>query len=42
MGIIANTLLCTPGGIGIVEGAVAGLYALVGQTGGANGVQDSS
>lgn len=38
MGIIANTLLCTLGGIGIAEGDSAGLYAFVGQAGGANGM----
>ena len=36
--ILANTLPVTPGGIGIAEGASAGLYALVGQAGGANGM----
>lgn len=36
--IIANTLPLTPGGVGVAEGASAGLYALVGQAGGANGM----
>ena len=36
--ILANTLPFTPGGIGVAEGASAGLYALVGQAGGANGM----
>jgi len=36
--MLANTLPITPGGIGIAEGASAGLYALVGQAGGANGM----
>jgi uncharacterized protein (TIRG00374 family) len=36
--IIANNLPVTPGGVGIAEGASAGLYALVGQAGGANGM----
>ena len=36
--IIVNTLPLTPGGIGLAEGASAGLYALVGVTGGANGM----
>lgn len=36
--ILANTLPVTPGGIGIAEGASAGLYVLVGQAGGANGM----
>ena len=36
--ILANTLPVTPGGVGIAEGASAGLYALVGQAGGANGM----
>lgn len=34
--ILANTLPFTPGGIGVAEGASAGLYAIVGQAGGAN------
>ena len=36
--ILANTLPFTPGGVGVAEGASAGLYALVGQAGGANGM----
>lgn len=36
--ILANTLPFTPGGIGVAEGASAGLYALVGRAGGANGM----
>ena len=36
--ILANTLPLTPGGVGVAEGASAGLYALVGQAGGANGM----
>jgi len=36
--IIANTLPLTPGGVGVAEGASAGLYSLVGQAGGANGM----
>ena len=36
--ILANTLPFSPGGIGIAESASAGLYALVGQAGGANGM----
>jgi uncharacterized protein (TIRG00374 family) len=36
--ILANTLPFTPGGIGVAEGASAGLYALVGVAGGANGM----
>ena len=36
--ILANTIPVTPGGVGIAEGASAGLYALVGQAGGANGM----
>ena len=36
--ILANILPVTPGGIGIAEGASAGLYALVSQAGGANGM----
>jgi len=38
MVIIANTLPFTPGGIGIAESVSAGLYGLVGQVGGANGM----
>lgn len=34
--ILANALPITPGGIGIAEAASAGLYTIVGQTGGAN------
>ena len=36
--IIANALPLTPGGVGVAEGASAGLYSLVGQAGGANGM----
>jgi len=36
--ILANTLPFSPGGIGVAEGASAGLYALLGQAGGANGM----
>ncbi len=36
--ILANTLPFTPGGIGVAEGASAGLYGLVGCAGGANGM----
>ena len=36
--ILANALPITPGGIGIAETASAGLYTVVGQTGGANGM----
>ena len=36
--ILANTLPFTPGGVGVAEGASAGLYALVYQGGGANGM----
>jgi len=36
--IIANTLPITPGGIGMAESASAGLYAMIGQAGGANGM----
>lgn len=36
--IIANTLPLAPGGVGVAEGASAGLYSLVGQVGGANGM----
>jgi uncharacterized protein (TIRG00374 family) len=36
--ILANALPITPGGIGIAEAASAGLYTIVGQTGGANGM----
>ena len=36
--ILANTLPFTPGGIGVAEGAGAALYAMVGQTAGANGM----
>ncbi|MEA1867473.1 MAG: lysylphosphatidylglycerol synthase transmembrane domain-containing protein [Thermodesulfobacteriota bacterium] len=36
--ILANALPFTPGGIGVAEGASAGLYAFVGQAGGANGM----
>ena len=38
MNIVANTFTFTPDGVGVTEGASAGLYALVGQAGGANGV----
>ena len=36
--ILANTLPFTPGGVGVAEGASAGLYAMVGVAGGANGM----
>ena len=36
--ILANTLPLTPGGIGVAEGASAGLYAMLGLAGGANGM----
>lgn len=36
--MLTNTLPVTPGGIGIAEGASVGLYALIGQAGGANGM----
>jgi uncharacterized protein (TIRG00374 family) len=36
--LLANTLPFTPGGVGVAEGASAGLYALIGQAGGANGM----
>jgi uncharacterized protein (TIRG00374 family) len=36
--ILANTLPISPGGLGVAEGASAGLYSLVGQAGGANGM----
>jgi hypothetical protein len=36
--ILANALPITPGGIGIAEAASAGLYTIVGQAGGANGM----
>jgi len=36
--ILANCLPLTPGGVGIAEGTSAGLYALMGHVGGANGM----
>jgi len=36
--ILANAIPITPGGIGIAEAASAGLYTIVGQAGGANGM----
>lgn len=36
--VLANTLPLTPGGVGVAEGASAGLYAMVGLAGGANGM----
>ena len=36
--ILANTLPITPGGIGVAEGVSAGLYSLIGQSDGANGM----